>query len=140
MSLYGKKGGTSATAGRTTPAEVNRALKKAGFADVTIYRGNGYYYFDDETTAIPSIYANALRCSTAHVVGHVREELARIRKEQGLTEHKVYYNVVGASGALYDEVFWAKDEDHARRLFKRRHPDEFHQSREVVKVDPGAAS
>lgn len=63
---------------RTTPKEVNAALKVAGL-NVEIVRGNGYYWFDDETTAIRSIYANSLRGYTANdIVEHVKRELEKI--------------------------------------------------------------
>jgi hypothetical protein len=57
----------------TTPARVNKALKKAGLA-VTMYRSPvGYYYFSDKTTAIPSIYSHNLSSySTQDIVDHVR--------------------------------------------------------------------
>lgn len=62
---------------RPTPAVVNRALVKAGFK-VEIVRGNGYYWFDDETTSIPSIYANSLLGETVDgIVNHVRRALKR---------------------------------------------------------------
>lgn len=65
----------------TTPAKVNKALAKA-FDDVTIVRGNGYYYFDDATTAIRSIYQWPRLSSTpAQIVDYVRAELARIKGE-----------------------------------------------------------
>lgn len=63
---------------RTQPAKVNRALAAAGLK-VEIVRGNGYYWFDDETTMIKSIYANSLLgFSTEEIVQHVRDELKRI--------------------------------------------------------------
>jgi len=63
---------------RTTPSQVNRALKAAGLK-VEIVRGNGYYWFDDATSMIKSIYANSLRgCTAAEVVDYVQSELNRI--------------------------------------------------------------
>jgi hypothetical protein len=65
-----------------TPAKVNRAIKKAGFEDVTIYRGNGYYYFDDATTAIPSLYEWPKLVSTPEqIVDHVHTSLEKWRKQ-----------------------------------------------------------
>lgn len=67
---------------RTTPAKVNKALKAAGFEDVTIRRypgpGGAYYYFDDPTTSIPSICQQSLLgWSTGEVVDHVRDALKK---------------------------------------------------------------
>lgn len=57
----------------TTPAQVNKAIKKAGLTDVTIYRGKGYYYFDDKTTGIPSLYEWPRLSSTPdQIVAHVK--------------------------------------------------------------------
>lgn len=65
---------------RTTPAEVNRALTKAGLK-VEMVRGNGYYWFQDESTSIQSIYQNNLiGFTTREVVEYVKGELARIAK------------------------------------------------------------
>lgn len=70
---------------KTTPATINKALRAAGFADVTIYRAReGYYYFDDATAQIRSIYHHNLHHTTPEkIVEHVRDELTRI-KEEGL--------------------------------------------------------
>ena len=61
----------------TQPAKVNRALAKAGL-DVKIYKAPGYYYFDDATTQIRSLYQCHLHETTAEIVQYVRDELARI--------------------------------------------------------------
>lgn len=65
----------------TQPAKVNRALTKAGL-EVEIVRGNGYYWFADETTASRSLYQNHLHQTTAEIVQYVRDELARIAAER----------------------------------------------------------
>lgn len=64
----------------TKPSLVNKALKAAGLK-VEMVRGNGYYWFSDETTAISSIYAQNLQgFSTEEIVDHVRNELAKMKK------------------------------------------------------------
>lgn len=64
-----------------TVRTVNKALKAAGL-DVEIIRGNGYFWFMDETTAIRSWYSYSLTPFTdQQVVDHVKEELERIAKE-----------------------------------------------------------
>jgi ABC-type hemin transport system substrate-binding protein len=64
----------------TQPAKVNRALAKADIK-VEIVRGNGYYWFDDATTQIRSLYQCHLHQTAAELVQYVRDELARIEKE-----------------------------------------------------------
>lgn len=65
----------------TTPCEVNRALKDAGFnvRVVRNQRGGSYYYFiADGFDAVPSIYTYSLgRYTTEEVVEHVRQALPK---------------------------------------------------------------
>jgi hypothetical protein len=51
-------------------------------------------------------------------------------------QFRVYYNVVKASSHLFSEVYAAKDEQDARRLFRKANPDEHFVDREVIEVKP----